>query len=334
MRPLRRLAAGAAAATILASTLPATERQEIGAASAEVVTLEYRLRFSAYFPGGNEDGIGAMRPLSTPGPDGHLRHHRILVDKEHGLYYGYDVTVTAYPAPPVPHGVGSFGVAVTALSTDAERYFLTDGWPLICEGCPAPRSIGVAQRYPETQFVMDGTVIRLDLMRDERTGEVFSDEIAVMANRQIDTKTQFPPVDMKPEDVLLNMAMPVLYVNGEPVRGFGPPGSSVQHMMVWTDLPGHGRIFFSLGPREGCPLTRVGVVAGDRITFTIDGDKYEWVSQTAVATPFRSFFDQSQTWNAWGYHDRSWKPFHDQYGIGAVATCPVPEEARTTKGPR
>jgi len=105
--------------------------------------------------------------------------------------------------------------------------------------------------------------------------------------------------------------------------------------MVWTSIPGHGRVFFTLGTRPDCPLTRLGVAAGDRITFTIDGIRYEWVSQTAVATPLPSaIFKNSQAWNVWGYHEREWKPFGAGYHAGGVSACPIPKEARATPSPR
>ena len=88
--------------------------------------------------------------------------------------------------------------------------------------------------------------------------------------------------------------------------------------MIWTGLPGHGRVFLSLAPRPGYDFKKIGAVAGDRISFAIEGDRYEWISQGAVATagPVAPF-NNVQSWYVWVLHDADYRPVTGPNTVGA-----------------
>jgi hypothetical protein len=133
----------------------------------------------------------------------------------------------------------------------------------------------------------------------------------------------FAPIDLDPKAVLIQLADPRLLADGQTAWDMG--GNSVQGHVVWVDLPGHGRVFVTLAPLPQCALQKIGVVAGDTITFTLDGIKYEWISKGPIVTAGPvSPFNSVQSWNVWGFHDKDWRPFQGKYTEGAGETCPSP----------
>jgi hypothetical protein len=139
----------------------------------------------------------------------------------------------------------------------------------------------------------------------------------------------FKPMDLDPEAVWLQMASPKLTADGQPAWPLAQQVGSVQGEIVWVDLPRHGRVFFSLAPRARCGLRKIGVVAGDTLTFALDGIKYEWKSAGPIATPGPlAPFNNIQSWNVWGVHDKDWEPFQGHYTMGAGGDCP--EAARVS----
>jgi hypothetical protein len=126
---------------------------------------------------------------------------------------------------------------------------------------------------------------------------------------------------LKPDAVWIQMADATLQVNGKPAWSDEGAGGSVQGDVVWTEIPDRGRVFVSLVPRPGYEFKKVGAVAGDRITFAIDGDRYEWISTGPIVTagpvpPFNSV----QSWYVWILHDAGYRPVggrsHGDVGAG------------------
>jgi hypothetical protein len=161
----------------------------------------------------------------------------------------------------------------------------------------------------------------IDLLVDERSGELVTDRVTFSVPRFARRPLPVPaPRDLRAEFVDLQMAEPKLRVNGRPAwPGTDEEGGSVQGDVVWVEIPDHGRVFLSLAPRAGYPFKKIGVVAGDRISFTIDGDRYEWISKGPIATagPVPPF-SNVQSWYVWVLHDADYRPFAGRSGgVGA-----------------
>jgi hypothetical protein len=303
-------------------TAPAMERHE--ARGARVVTAfshtslgTARLEFLTLAPGANTDGIkGTIQ--SDPGAPWVV--HRILLDTERGLYYGYDIELSKGDGP------GRFVVAIKPLAPAVEQDFRQRRWSDFCRDCQAPQPMpSSSQRFPEPQTVSVGDTLAIDLLADERSGELITDRVTFAVPRRAQVPAPIPPPrDLKAEVVNLQMAEPRLLVNGKPawedsVEGRADNGGgSVQGDVIWTGIPGRGRVFLSLAPRPGYDFKRTGMTAGDRITFTIEGDRYEWISQGPVATagPIPPF-NNVQSWYVWVLHDADYRPAAGPNSAGA-----------------
>jgi hypothetical protein len=284
-------------------------------------TLDFQASFHTSSHGATREGIYGtlLNDKDTPN-----LLHRILMDKERGLYYGYDVVIEK--------ASGGFDVKIASLAPGADRYFAESRWKELCPTCAAPRRVDAAQRFPAPQRIRAGDTISVDLLGDARGG-VVSDEIKV--NRGLvpeqPAAAKAPrvlgPVDFTPEAVLLRMAKARVFANGEPARSDAGGGiyGSVEGGVVWMDLPGHGRAFVSLTQYANCAFKKIGVLSGDTITFTVDGIRYDLVSAVPIATagPDPEFNDV-QSWNLWVFHDKDWEPFQGQYTIGVGGGCPSP----------
>jgi hypothetical protein len=273
-----------------------------------------RLEFTTLVPRAKADIVAT----SHQEPGSPWRVHRILMDAARGLYYGYDIEVAR------SEGAETFQVDVKALSAQAARTFEQGEWQDFCRGCVAPRPVAnAAQRFPGPQTVLAGQLLTIDLLADETTGELITEQIGLSVPRPGRRDSVRAPQDLKPENMLFQMAEPSLRVNGKPTAEDGT--GSVQADVVWTALPGRGRVFFSLVPRPGYDFTKTAVVAGDRISFTIDGDAYEWISTGPIVTPGPvAPFNNVQSWYVWMLRD----PGYDLAGkIDAVVGGGLDERA-------
>jgi hypothetical protein len=306
----------------LAAATPAIERQEARDArvatsfshtSVGTVTLE----FQTLAPSTNAGGIkGTIQ--SDPGAPWVV--HRLLMDTNRGLFYGYDIEIAKGDGPE------RFVVAIKPLAPAVEQEFRQGRWSDFCRNCRPPQPMSSSsQRFPEPRTVSTGDTLSIDVLADERSGELMTDRVTFAAPRRAAAGTRvLSPRDLRAELVDLQMAEPRLLVNGKPgwedsVEGRPDNnGGSVQGDVVWTGLPGRGRVFLSLAPRPGYDFRKIGTVAGDRISFTIEGDRYEWISQGAVATagpvpPFNSV----QSWYVWVLHDPEYRPARSGNAVGA-----------------
>ncbi|HET6900511.1 MAG TPA: hypothetical protein VFK70_19315, partial [Vicinamibacteria bacterium] len=257
-----------AAFVIVVLAAPAMERHEARHAGASVGFSHtgvgtMHLQFRTLAPGTNTDGIrGTVQ--SEPGAPWVL--HRILMDTDRGLFYGYDIEVAKGESP------SQFVVAIKPLSPAVEQDFRQSRWSDFCRDCPPPQPMpSASQRFPPPQRVSPGDTLAIDLLADERSGELITDRVTFVDPRTAPRPAPvLRPQDLAPEAVLLQMAEPRLLVNGKPAWGEdsveGKPdnnGGSVQGDVIWTGLPGRGRVFLSLSPRRGYAFKKIGTVAGD-----------------------------------------------------------------------
>jgi hypothetical protein len=294
----------------------AVERAEAPRAAATLLRGDetlglFKVQFKTMVPLPRKDGVVGTLRFDPRGQAGLV--HRILMDTQRGLYYGYDILLSKAEVP------GRFVVAVKPLDASEDREFRERLWGDFCQGCDAPRPVAhTSQRYPQPQVVAPGDTLSVDLLADGKSGELISEEITVsvpdMGPRPVEV---LPARDLKAENVWLQMAEAELSVNGQPVGE--PKGPSVQGEVVWVQLPDRGRAFLSLVPRGGYDFRKIGVASANKISFTIEGVRYEWVAEGPIVTagPVPPF-NNVQSWHVWVLHDRDFQPGPNaQGGMGA-----------------
>jgi hypothetical protein len=304
----------------LALALPAlaVERVEVPGASADIAqgspdTGQFRLKFRTFVPRAKAGSIvGTI--LVDEQASGLI--HRILIDPKRGLYYGYDVRLSKAAA------ADQIVVAVQPLDSVVESRFREVLWNDYCKDCGTPRPVAsVRQQYPQPQVVSLGDTLTLDLLADDRSGELISEHITSVAFRDPTRRMQvFPALDLKAEFVNLQMAKSQLFVNGRSaLKEEMNPSASVQGPVVWAEFPGRGRFFLSLARQAGYDFKKIGVVSENKVSFVIDGDRYEWVSSGPIATPGPvPPFGNAQSWNVWVLYDRDFASSGDcQCAMGA-----------------
>ena len=90
-----------------------------------------------------------------------------------------------------------------------------------------------------------------------------------------------------------------MFVAGKQVTGSAGANVSGRYTMFY--LPGRGGYFFSAEPVDGRAFLHVGVVAGKRLTFTLDNEMYDCLASAPVLV-------QSNDGQLWVYHDPNYKP--------------------------
>ena len=71
--------------------------------------------------------------------------------------------------------------------------------------------------------------------------------------------------------------------------------------MLWFYLPGRGRYIFSIIPYEGYPFQNIGKIENNKISFSLDGDLYEWISSSPI-------IGDGGNWQIWVLRDSSYRP--------------------------
>src|SRR5262249_17304442 len=112
--------------------------------------------------------------------------------------------------------------------------------------------------------------------------------------------TLLRPRDFTLDAVALEMKDYSLLVNDNLVAT-GKSKNGCANALLWIYIPNHGRFIFSLFPREGYSFQKTGIVAGNKIEFTLNGDHYQWLSSAPILR-------EEGTWNLWVLHDVSYTP--------------------------
>jgi hypothetical protein len=84
--------------------------------------------------------------------------------------------------------------------------------------------------------------------------------------------------------------------------GTGKPGTDFTGALIWCYVEGHGRIIFSLVPRDGYQFQKVGIITDNKIEFTLQGKRFEWLSSAPI-------LPNGGSWNLWVLHDPKYLPF-------------------------
>jgi hypothetical protein len=288
----------------LAEQRAATAEASSGVATGVSATSDYTVNYRAIFPAGRAPDFGTLVMGDAQG------EHRFFFDTKRGLYYGYDLQIKK--------AADGFLLTLGPFSAEGERK-LREMWPRICPGCPDPRPVAsTRQRFPPPHRVAPGERIVVELLADEKSGEVVSEELTIVSPNA--TREAPEPQDFRAEAVMLHVEAPMLEVPGSPVPGAGAGApaqgilaeGSVRGPVVWLSLPGRGRAFISLVPRSGYAFRKMGIVSGNRLRVTLDGTRYEWRTRGDIVTAGNG----AQAWNLWVLHDLAFKPANEWDVLG------------------
>ena len=263
--------------------------------------------------------------------------HRVFVDQTNGAAFGYDLEVE--PAPVANHFLltirplsgerfsvkplrRSAGEAATAANKQNPTRASGDKFKVVTGNddidVAARLALAGAPKFPPAFLMKDGGMFVLDVLINPQTGVKIVDVIRVSsgANRAAAAGAAVLPTapDFSPDAVELSVKNFRVLVNGRPVLGAERPvRGGVSGAIIWLHLPGRGRFIFSLIPHEHYGFQKIGVVQGNKISFQIAGDRYEWISNTPIHPGGPE---------VWVLHDTGFSPHGDSlppggYQVGA-----------------
>ena len=220
--------------------------------------------------------------------------HRVLQDTGGRFIFGYDLWVAPNPASK------QFRLIVRPLDSRFEIK-LRAGNPN--EGNP-PQSevISTFPQPTEPQTLDDGDAFSLDLLINQSTGVKIVDVVRVAFDRSNiwENNPRMMPRDFTLDAVELTMKDYRLLVNGS-VISVGRSTKACAGTLLWFYVPDRGRFIFSLLPREGYQFQKVGIIEDNRIEFTVNGTRYEWLSSSPI-------LQGGGSWNLWVLHDPNFTP--------------------------
>jgi hypothetical protein len=237
-------------------------------------------------------------------PDANQTIHRILRDRDGGFVFGYDLWISADRA------TKQFTIAIKPLDSRLET-------SLHPTGSPAPESPSTFPKSTEPQTLNDGSEFSVDLLINKNTGVKMVDVVKVSFDRSSlegDSPARRAR-DFTADAVAMEMKDYSLFVNEKLITtGKSKTGSS--GALLWLYVPQRGRFIFSLVPRADYSFEKVGAVSGNKIEFSIRGERYEWLSSAPILR-------EEGTWNLWVLTDRKYLP------LMGDTMAPPPQEKGT-----
>jgi hypothetical protein len=217
--------------------------------------------------------------------------HRVITDAQQNVVFGYDLWVSADP------NTRKFSLAVLPADEAFRRTFLKDYTPL--------RPNGPFATFPKSttpQTLDDGDAVSLELLVNNESGVKIVDVVSVTFDRATlrESHLESAPKDFTLDAVELGVKNYSLLINGTLVNKskstIGFTGT-----LLWFYIPDRGRFIFSLVPREGYEFAKIAVVDDNRIEFSLNNERYEWLSSESI-------LPNGGTWNLWVLHDPYYTP--------------------------
>ena len=222
--------------------------------------------------------------------------HRVLTDAQQNVVFGYDLSISADPL------TKKFSVAILPADEAFRRSFLKDFTPL--------RPNGAFATFPKSttpQTLDDGDAVSLELLVNAESGVKIVDVVKVTFDRAAlhENSLESIPKDFTLDAVALGVKNYSLSINGNLVSKskstIGCTGA-----LLWFYIPERGRFIFSLVPREGYEFQKIAVLDGNRIEFTVNGERYEWLSSDSI-------LPNGGAWNLWVLRDTNYTPLFGAY---------------------
>jgi hypothetical protein len=216
--------------------------------------------------------------------------HRVLTDAERHVVFAYNIWVNADPISK------KFSLTILPADEAFRRSFLKDFAPL--------RTNETLATFPKSttpQTLDDGDAVSLELLVNQESGVKIIDVVTLTFDRSRlrDYHLDSAPKDFTLDAIALAVKNSSLSINGTLVRKSKSSGCT--GALLWFYLPERGRFIFSLVPREGYEFEKIAVLDGNKIEFTADGERYEWVSVASI-------LPSGGTWNLWVLRDADYTP--------------------------
>ena len=234
--------------------------------------------------------------------------HRVLTDAQQNVVFGYDLWVSADP------NTKKFSLAVLPADEAFRRTFLKDNSSLQPTSSFAtfPKSIA-----PQT--LDDGDAVSLELLVNNESGVKIVDVVSVTFDRSTlrESNLESAPKDFTLDAVELGVKNYSLLINGTLV-GKSKSTIGFTGTLLWFYVPDRGRFIFSLVPREGYEFAKIAVLDNNRIEFTMNNERYEWLSSESI-------LPNGGTWNLWVLHDTNYTPLFGSEASAPRSTSKLPK---------
>ena len=258
-----------------------------GSASSGSSGIEIQFAVVAKPPRGDLAGMVDISGVKTSDSD---VIYRYVVDKKHKRYFGYNISAQATSV------AGQYRVNIAPLTMELADF----GEPIQAsfEGTFTPVLL---PKYPEPQMVTEDDTIELVLLESPDGKEKIVDYLRVDKILEPPTAdTDAEPRDYTPDDgpVTFNFENATFWVDGQKFSGsFGSdirPGAT-----LLACIPGQGRYFLSLVPRQG--FRQSGVIRDNVILFSGGGHRFELRTTSLIV-------GAKGAWNLYVVHSASYLP--------------------------
>jgi hypothetical protein len=216
--------------------------------------------------------------------------HRVLTDAQQNVVFGYDLWISADPI------TKKFSLVVLPADEAFRRSFLKDFTP------QTDRAFATFPKSTTTQTLDDGDAVSLELLVNKESGVKIVDVVSVTFDRSRlrDGYLEPAPKDFTLEAVALAVKNYSLSINGT-LMSKSKSSIGCSGALLWFYVPERGRFIFSLVPREGYEFQKIAVLDENKIEFTVDGERYEWLSAEPI-------LPTGGSWYLWVLHDPNYTP--------------------------
>jgi hypothetical protein len=214
-----------------------------------------------------------------------------LLNENTGVMLGYELQVE-----PIDQGT-KLRVSIKPLTATAIRGLRESVWvKKLAAKWPnkAVTEPQVLPQYPAPQIINLTDILKLNLWVNAETGATIGDQIRFALD------TPQPARDFTLDEVALKLNGFRLLINGE-VRNGERSFGGFSGSLPWFYVPGKGRFIVSIQPHAGYGFQKIGVLEHNKLSFSVDGDKYEWITQEPILA-YRS------KWYLWVLHDAGYQP--------------------------
>ena len=234
---------------------------------------------------------------STPSAAGNIIY-RIIRNDKNKTYIGYDLEAKEAGEK------GKYIVSFKPLSSESAKKSAE------VEGYTAK----TLPKYPDSIEVKEGDTIALDVMENPQTKEKVVDYIKIFYKPATmnDLFVEREAIrDFTIDDVQLKLNEFEVFADNQSILKVGGGATGANLTLYLKDK---GQFIFSLFPRAGYELQKIGAIEGNKILLKYGGVDYKIVSSSSIVV-------NGGHWNLWVLHNPNFKPTFapdEPYEVGAM----------------